>query len=320
MSDNNPEALLVLPHLRVQNANAISSPLTWGFPAITAFTGFAHALQRRLASQFDLEFAGVAVVCHSFIPHVARPPSKRTLVFSLTRNPLEKDGSTPAIVEEGRVHLDVSLVIGVCGNDLYTGNDPQAIANRAFEEALAMRIAGGSVTESVAGAYGRQRPSLEIWPESGEDQRQLTRKLALRLLPGFALVSREALLENHLATMRASAPETSAIDALLDLSRLNIEPPPPESASGDWRIRTRPGWLVPIPVGYAAISPLYAPGEVRNARDPSVPFRFVESIFSIGEWVSPHRVENICHLLWRHQVDPDRGLYRCTTPHFASCQ
>jgi CRISPR-associated protein Csy2 len=319
MSDRDPEALLVLPHLRVQNANAISSPLTWGFPAITAFTGFAHALQRRLAAEFDFEFVGVAVVCHSFIPHVARPPSKQTLVFSLTRNPLDKDGSTAAIVEEGRVHLDVSVVIGVCGNDLYTGNDAQAIADRAFQEALAMRIAGGSVTESVTGAYGRQRPSLDIWPDSNEDRRQLTRKLAYRLLPGFALVSREALLENHLATMRAGMPDASAIDALLDLSRLNIEPPP-ENAPGDWRIRTRQGWLVPIPVGYAAISPLYAPGEVRNARDPSVPFRFVESVFTIGEWVSPHRVENFSHLIWRHQVDPDRGLYRCTTPYFASCQ
>jgi len=319
MSDKDPEALLVLPHLRVQNANAISSPLTWGFPAVTAFTGFAHALQRRLAAEFDLEFVGVGVVCHSFFPQVARPPSKRTLVFSLTRNPLDKDGSTAAIVEEGRVHLDVSLIIGVCGNDLYTGNDAQAVADRALQEALAMRIAGGSVTGSVTGANSHQRPSLDFWPDSSEQRRLLTRRLAYRLLPGFALVSRETLLENHLAAMRASTPGASAIDALLDLSRLNIEPPAQDASSG-WRIRARQGWLVPIPVGYAAISPLYAPGEVRNARDPNVPFRFVESVFSIGEWVSPHRVENMCHLLWRHQVDPDHGLYRCTTPFFASCE
>ena len=42
------KALLVLPRLRVQNANAISSPMTWGFPAITAFTGLMTALERRL--------------------------------------------------------------------------------------------------------------------------------------------------------------------------------------------------------------------------------------------------------------------------------
>jgi CRISPR-associated protein Csy2 len=32
-------ALLVVPRVRVQNANAISSPMTWGFPAITAAVG-----------------------------------------------------------------------------------------------------------------------------------------------------------------------------------------------------------------------------------------------------------------------------------------
>lgn len=319
MSDKDPEALLVLPHLRVQNANAISSPLTWGFPAITAFTGFTHALQRRLAAEFTFEFVGVAVVCHSFLPQVARPPSKRTLVFSLTRNPLDKDGSTAAIVEEGRVHLDVSLIIGVCGNDLYAGHDLQTLANRAFQEALAMRIAGGSIvdSDSTASTHSRQRPSLCILPDSAEQRRQLSRKLAYRLLPGFALVSRETLLESHLANMRASTSDASTIDALLDLSRLNVEPPP-QDMSGGWRIRAKQGWLVPIPVGYAAISPLYAPGEVRNARDPSVPFRFVESVFSIGEWISPHRVENVCDLLWRHRVEPDSGLYRWTTPFFAS--
>ena len=39
-------ALLLVPHLQVQNANAISSPMTWGFPSITAFVGLMAALER----------------------------------------------------------------------------------------------------------------------------------------------------------------------------------------------------------------------------------------------------------------------------------
>lgn len=35
----NSDGLLILPRLRVQNANAISSPLTHGFPSMTAFLG-----------------------------------------------------------------------------------------------------------------------------------------------------------------------------------------------------------------------------------------------------------------------------------------
>jgi len=39
-------ALILIDHLKIQNANAISSPLTIGVPSITAFMGFAHQLQR----------------------------------------------------------------------------------------------------------------------------------------------------------------------------------------------------------------------------------------------------------------------------------
>ena len=41
------EFLLVVPHVRIQNANAISSPLTHGFPAMTAFLGQMWALERK---------------------------------------------------------------------------------------------------------------------------------------------------------------------------------------------------------------------------------------------------------------------------------
>ena len=39
--------LLVLPHLKVHNANAVSSPLTHGFPSMTAFLGLMWALERK---------------------------------------------------------------------------------------------------------------------------------------------------------------------------------------------------------------------------------------------------------------------------------
>ena len=58
MLTNSPgpsKALLVLPWRRVQNANAISSPMTWGFPSITAFTGLMIALQRRLEADGALD-------------------------------------------------------------------------------------------------------------------------------------------------------------------------------------------------------------------------------------------------------------------------
>ena len=78
-----------------------------------------------------------------------------------------------------------------------------------------------------------------------------------------------------------------------------------------WAVRRKPGWLVPLPVGYAGISPLYAPGEVDNMRDSTSPFRFVESLYSLGQWISPHRLDSLQQLLWTQESAADTGIYRC---------
>jgi CRISPR-associated protein Csy2 len=44
--------LLILPRLRVQNANAISAPMTWGFPSMTAFLGLMWALERAMDGKY----------------------------------------------------------------------------------------------------------------------------------------------------------------------------------------------------------------------------------------------------------------------------
>ena len=68
---------------------------------------------------------------------------------------------------------------------------------------------------------------------------------------------------------------------------------------------------MPLPIGYAGISPLYAAGEVENARDSTTPFRFVESLHSLGQWISPHRLDGLNQLLWTQESDADKGIYRC---------
>lgn len=313
-----PEALLLLPRLRVQNANAISGPLTWGFPAVTAFTGFVHALQRKLSEDMDIALDGVAIICHNHQAQTSQPAGKRTRVFHLTRNPVGKDGSTSAIVEEGRMHLEVSLLIGVSGTVLYDGTlDEQAIAQRAWDTALGMRLAGGSLLPPTWKLGERSQASLEAWPGNAEEASRLSRKLARRLLPGFALIPRHDLLTRHTAALREQDASLTSLDALLDLTRLNVDPPGSKDDNGEpretWQVRQRAGWLVPIPLGYRSLS-AHAPGSVRNARDREVPFHFAESLYGLGEWRSPLRFSDIRQLLWYHQAEPDAGLFRCNTP------
>lgn len=312
-------ALVLLPHLRVQNANAISGPLTWGFPSPTAFVGFAHALERKFAAELKEGFAGVGIICHHFEAQVYKPAGPNPLVFGLKRmtvrsqkecDRLVKDGTPPAFVEEGRAHMEVSLVIAV--RDDKSEGDGKELAERLHHAAQGMRLAGGSLLHQEGRRYQAQ-----WWPLAGdiEGDARIFRRLRRRLLPGFALVQRDDLLAAHLAEMRVAQPESNALDALLDLSRLNIEPVVSQADEADapvkWEIRRKPGWLVPLPIGYAGISPLYAPGEVENARDAVTPFRFVESLYSLGEWVSPHRLNDLSQLLWTQETDAANGIYRC---------
>jgi CRISPR-associated protein Csy2 len=104
------------------------------------------------------------------------------------------------------------------------------------------------------------------------------------------------------------------LDAWLDLSRFNWRPAERDNhGKVIWR-HDRPagsGWLVPIPVGYAALGELHPPGSVRDARDANTPFRFVEGLYSLGQWISPHRLERPDQLLWFADSQPEAGHYRC---------
>lgn len=304
--------LLILPRLRIQNANAISSPMTHGFPSMTAFLGLMWALERKLGERHALTLDSVGVICHHFEEQVTADGYTRA--FRLTRNPVDKDGSTAAIVEEGRIHLDITLVFGVRGGVLNASDDEKQLTAQAVADAVAeSRVAGGSVIPSALPVW-QLRPQLVALGDKAEDRARTLRKLRRRWLPGFALVCRDDLLQSRLDGMRATNPDASALDAWLDSSRLNWhavqDGAADEAAPVEWKPDVRKGWIVPIPVGYGALSGLHPAGTVVNARDPRTPLRFVESLYSLGEWVSPHRLTDINALLWYGEADEATGLYR----------
>ncbi len=322
------EAVLVLPRLRVQNANAVSSPMTWGFPSVTAFIGLMHALARRLPTDSGLEFRGVGVICHDFEAQVSE--GGYTRAFRLTRNPVDKDGSTAAIVEEGRIHLDITLVFLVnLAASRSAMTERRQLAQKVNDLVADMRIAGGSVLPPPSASQRRlPRPQLRLLPDDENDRRDDFRRISRRWLPGFALVLRDDLLQDRLAHLRRADASVNMLDAWLDLSRVNrravrtVQSDSKTSASHEtieWVADRRTGWMVPIPVGFAALSELHPAGAVGGTRDTNTPFAFVESVYSIGQWVSPHRLTDLSELLWYSQYDETNGVYRCcndfTAPH-----
>jgi CRISPR-associated protein Csy2 len=89
---------------------------------------------------------------------------------------------------------------------------------------------------------------------------------------------------------------------------------PTEETEADWEYLPKPktGYLVPIMTGYKAISDLYENHEVDNTRDNETPICFVESVHSIGEWLSVHRLKNIQAIndsIWHYHYE--ENWYLC---------
>ncbi|AZV94611.1 type I-F CRISPR-associated protein Csy2 [Bordetella sp. J329] len=321
------KGLLVVPHVRIQNANAISSPLTHGFPAMTAFLGLMWALERKLAvANIPLVLEKVGVICHW---HEEQVNDGYVKTFRLSRNPVDKDGSTAAIVEEGRIHLDITLVFQVDGGDvddrnnvLYQDQEKRQELAWAIRHMLAaMTIAGGSVVHHSPEPGQSMTPALFAIPGNAEDRLAQFRLLRRRWLPGFALVSRDDLLQQRLAQLQTEQAEATALDAWMDLARFNWRSTEDDKGKVNWK-HDRPqgaGWLVPIPVGYGALSELYPGGQVEHARDRKTPFRFVESVYSLGQWISPHRLSAITDILWWTETRAEQGLYQCCNGYRPVC-
>ncbi|MDF0730249.1 type I-F CRISPR-associated protein Csy2 [Pseudomonas entomophila] len=304
------EALLVLPHLRVQNANTLSSPLTHGFPSMTAFVGLMWALERKArAAGLELRIPAVGVVVHAYEQQAT--PDRYVKTLHLTRNPNNRDGTPSPIVEEGRIHLELTLLLGVKGAAL---DDPLQLTHLAqhMQDLLhTLRIAGGSPLPAQQQSQAHT-PYFVPLAGSEDDRLDVFAATVPNWLPGFTLVERSDLLQQRHADLQNTLPEATALEAWLSLSRINWYPGDTDSDKAAWHNdRQQLGWVVPIPVGYGALTPLLPAGSVPNSRDGETPMRLVESLYSIGEWLSPHRLESVEQLLWYPSACVESGVYRC---------
>lgn len=279
---------LVIRRLSVRGANALSSSLTFGFPAVTAFMGFAHALQRHFhqaTGEETLQIRGVGIVSHRFELLDHQAGYKRTL--QLTANPLNEKGDRPSFVEEGRCHVTVSLVLEI--NGLIRG---QADLTRLQQLIFAkMKLAGGDIVS---------QPVVEVIEDN--------RRGIARLMPGYALMERRDLMASD------SGIDRDPLDAIHQALAIQHRSVTDEQGQVSWvSTRRQPGWIVPIATGFHALTPAQP---ATHARDLQTSHRFAESLVTLGEFVMASRLRSLTDLIWRYDQHDD--LYRAvqTTPAF----
>ena len=306
---------LLIDEIEIQNANAISSPITYGFPAINGFLGAIHALSRKIpqeAYETPFLFDGVLIASHEVDLQVFRRNPYSDYTFNQTRNPVLRTGKTPSIIEEGRVHLTVSLVVEIKAEDgiAFDSEEEEAmllswVKSRLMEQ----RIAGGSV---------QKIGHIELIDSSD------IHTLVPKLLPAFVLMEATDQFEALYQTLQTDekgdeeGAKKDSLDLLLETATLHFKPHSEAQESGeskDWRvenIKQGQGWLVPIPVGYQAIFRAFEPGELTHARTDQYPSQYVEPIYTLGKWVFPHRLTSqLANAFWRYQTSDD-GLYLIT--------
>ncbi len=293
--------ILHLPHIKVQSANALSSPFSIGFPAMTAWLGAVHALQRKLntGGLINAGFKSVAVISHKmelqtkkgkgdFVQSIIvpkRPPSTKKELTDFNA------GSAPSFIEEARCHLDVSLLIEYTGIDK---DDEEICKDRVSHHLNAsMKIAGGDILAFKSPALYRV--------EEGNDTD--LRKLSRRLMPGYAIIERRELM------IEAMEQGRNAIDSLLDYLAVYHTCEQDEAGNVTWTShRKTSGWIVPIATGFHGITEL---GRAKNQRDPDTPHRFAESVVTLGEFRMPHRINSLDEILWCYHTDFKNNLYLC---------
>lgn len=286
---------LLISHLKIHNANAMSSPYTIGFPAMTAWLGAVHALQRKLQghqSFAQAQLFKVAVSCHDLNLQTYKGAGDFVHSIIATANPLTKSGERSAFIEEARCHLEVSLLI-----------EFSEISADYFDELIQqvkhclhhMKFAGGDVM-----SYRRvERITVD------EDEQHAVKALCNKLMLGYVLIEKRELMIDLMQQGK------DALDALLD--HLKMMHRAEEGQKGDvtWTSsRLTKGWLVPIVVGFQGISAL---GIAAHQRDASTPHRFAESVVTLGEFVMPYRITNLDDMLWQYHVDLEHDLYLCQT-------
>lgn len=262
---------LLLKNIMIQNANALSGALIAGFPAVTAWLGFVHALERKVRERGfpSVRFNGAGIICHHC--HLRLHAGAGELVYSVLNNrkPPDKKGRNSSLIEEVYCHLNVSLFIR---------SENTVEKNKAFiavvsEAIKILKIAGGDITDADI-------PETGIIPDTKQGWCELRQRIA----HGYALLERRDVM------IRAMNSGMDAMSALL-------------------KYITVPGTeLIPVATGYQGLSP---PGAAENARAEGIQHRFAESVITLGEFRRTDKVRNPSAMLWCYHYLPDDNLYLC---------
>ena len=302
---------LVISHLRVRNANALSSPISIGVPSVTAFLGATHKLQRYLNDNgYDsAKITGTGIVVHDADLRTFSSVKKfESLIES--GKPLTRKGERPSGIPDPKIDLVVSLICDIEDENFEIYDEEDFINKVDAALSTEIRIAGGDIlpprmkggkTASSFIEAGRIKYFQGKTADNTSDLKGIKRLLT----PGYALTERRDLL------MQEMEKGKDPVEAIVDYLAVHHECVKDDMGTVEWsRKRKVAGWLVPISVGYQGVS---KPEKVTNQRDENYLHVFGENLITLGEYKIINSVNNFNTIIWRYKTDLNKQLYLCMT-------
>lgn len=314
---------MLLKEIEIENANALQGLLSYGAPPITAIKGAFHNISRNLqnnpqTSSINVSLRGVMVVSH--VIEVAKTRNKhrgakisflqkrRSITGRHEQKLVSKNGiDTPSYIQEAHCYAKMSFLVEVVCTKELKADQKLILTNMVRALTQKLRIAGGTI---VPFAKNKVR-FIEC-----ENLNQVSYELS----DGYVLTD----ATKQMLTLLNDNPDSNALDVLLDASCIHHTPIIKGNRVVEWRTKRAAqdlGWLVPITVGFHGISDRYAAGTLDGARTGDkgvVDSQYVEAVYSLGEWVNPHKLrleDSLKDSFWYYNYDAKNSLYLiCTTP------
>jgi CRISPR-associated protein Csy2 len=232
---------ILIPNIKVINANA--QPTWWiiSAPSMTAYVGFAHALALSMNAK---RHEGVAIIHHdiqflgeeinnqyglNFLPHQFRASG------FIDRDDYAKNSVSLSSQPTARCHLNISLVIAL--------PEETKISSLSVEKFLrGARIAGGSIIK---------HDDVQCLATTHQEALKAINK------NGYSIIERQDL-------MMKREEDRDMIDVLLRNTRRYKNDFNKQIKKSDKEETKSAGWIVPTCLGYAGISSVKEKNKVRN--------------------------------------------------------